>query len=79
MREDELSICEGVGHAPHPHKTPVGSDGILPAGLVPARGHPGAVGNRGRRSSAMGDTDLFPDEPEQLSGAPCAGRATPYR
>ena len=68
-RENELSICVSLGHAPSSHKTRVESDGILPSGSAPARCHPGAVGNHGRRSSAMGGADLFPDEPEQLSEA----------
>ena len=32
-----------------------------------------------RRRRAMGGTDLFPDEPEQLSGALRSGALTPYR
>jgi len=79
MKANELRICVSLGHAPNSHKTQVESDGILPAGSVPARCHPGAVGNHGRRSSAMGGADLFPDEPEQLSEALRGCALTSYR
>ena len=78
-RENELRICECLGHAPNPHKTRVESDGILPAGSAPARCHPGAVGDHGRRSSAMGGVGLFPEEPEQLSEALRSDALTSYR